>query len=111
MTLIALAMIARGSSKDEDALDCAGHAARVAAAETCDASEADYQASCEDNYADAKAFGCGEEFAAMTACEIAAEYDYDCSGDGKPAVVLTEDDPCEAEFTALFDCALDAFGG
>ena len=46
-----------------------------------------------------------EEFAAMTACAITAEYEYDCSGDGEPAIVLTEDDPCEAEFSALFDCA------
>ena len=112
LTLFALTMVACGSSKDEDAPDCAGEAALVAAAETCDAPEADYQASCEDDYADAKALGCGEEFAAMTACAIVAEYEYDCSGDGEPAIVLTEDDPCEAEFSALFDCALSgAFGG
>ena len=48
----------------------------------------------------------------MTDCAITAEYEYDCSGDGEPAIVLTEDDPCEAEFSALFDCALSgAFGG
>ena len=108
MTLIALAMIACGSSKDEDAPDCADEAALIAASETCDASEADYQASCEEGYASAQAYGCGEEFATLTACAVANEYEYDCSGDGEPSMVLSDidNDPCESEWGALIECAL-----
>lgn len=109
---VVFSAIGCGSSKDEDAPDCAAHGALVTNSETCEESEAVYEASCEDDYSDAKALGCGEESAAMIACAIAAEYEYDCTDDGDPSMVLSDDDPCESEFNAMFDCALGGvFGG